>query len=95
MNSLELLTKERVKAKAVYLKYSNNRSYYEEQKDKEIQQTYYQNNSLERNCIHNLLEKTHQNKLNYSPHSYVYPWVDLHENRKLKSIYSGREMFCS
>jgi hypothetical protein len=92
MNSLELLTKEREKAKAVYLEYSNNRSYYEEQKDKKIQQTYYQNISLERNCIHNLLEKTHRNKLNYSPHSYVYPWVDLHENRKLKSIYSGSEM---
>jgi len=23
---------------------------------------------------------------------YVYPWVDLHENGKLKSIYSGKEM---
>lgn len=92
MNSLELLTKEREKAKAAYLEYNNNHSYYEEQRDIEIQQTYYKNTSLERNSIHNLLEKTHRNKLNYSPHRYVYPWVDLHENGKLKSLYSGKGM---
>lgn len=92
MNSLELLVKERESAKAAYLEYRNNRSYYEEQRDKEIQQTYYENNSLERKSIHDLLENTHQHKLNYSPHRYVYPWVDLQENGKLKSLYSGKRM---
>ncbi|KRE48041.1 endonuclease I family protein [Paenibacillus sp. Soil724D2] len=92
MNSLELLTAEREKAIADYLAYSVNRVYYDEQKDKEIQHIYYLNSSFERDGISHLLEKTHQNKLFYSPYRYVYPWVDIHENKKLKSIYSGRGM---
>jgi endonuclease I len=92
INSMELLAKERENAKAIYLEYSNNRSYYEEQRDLEIQQSYYKNTSFDRSSLQNLLEKTHQNKLNYSPHRYVYPWVDLQENGKLKSIYSGKGM---
>ncbi|WP_342429976.1 endonuclease [Neobacillus sp. FSL H8-0543] len=92
MNNLELLTKERENAKAAYLEYINNRSYYEEQRDLEIQQTYYKNTKFERNSFHYLLEKTHINRLDYSPHRYVYQWVDLHENGKLKSLYSGKGM---
>lgn len=38
-----------------------------------------------------LLEVSHQNRLPYRPSKYVYPEVDLHENGKLKSIYSGKE----
>lgn len=92
MNSLELLTEEREKAIADYLAYSFNRVYYDEQKDEEIQHLYYQNSSFEKDDISHVLEKTHQNKLFYSPHRYVYPWVDIHENQKLKSIYSGKGM---
>ncbi|MFB6467209.1 endonuclease I family protein [Cytobacillus sp. Hz8] len=90
--SLELLMTEREAAKSAYLEYSNNHSYYEEQKDIEIQQNYYKNTSHEKDSIHQLIETTHRNELNYAPHRYVYPWVDLHENGKLKSIYSGKEM---
>lgn len=88
----KLLTKEREDAKAAYLEFSKNRSYYEEQRDLEIQQTYYENAEFEKNSIHRLLEKTHKNKLGYSPHRYVYPWVDLQENGQLKSLYSGKGM---
>ncbi len=92
INSMELLAKERENAKAAYLEYSNNRSYYEEQRDLEIQQSYYKNTSFDRNSLQTLLKKTHQKQLNYSPHRYVYPWVDIQENGKLKSIYSGKGM---
>jgi len=88
----EMLARELNLAKAVYLEYSKNRTYYEEDRDEEIKQIYYQNITLDRKNIHDLLETTHQNKLGYSPHRYVYPWVDLNENGKLKSIYSGKEM---
>lgn len=92
MISLELLTAEREKAIADYMAYSLNRVYYDEQKDEEIQHIYYQNSSFEKDSISDLLEKTHENKLFYSPHRYVYPWVDMQENKKLKSIYSGKGM---
>ncbi|GHI00767.1 endonuclease I family protein [Neobacillus kokaensis] len=92
MNHLEMLIKEREDARTAYLEHSSNRSYYEEQRDIEIRQAYYENTKLERNSLHQLLEKTHRNQLSYSPHRYVYPWVDLQENGKLKSLYSGRGM---
>lgn len=57
MNSLQVLKKERKNAKAAYLEYRSHRSYYEEHRDKEIQQAYYQNTSFEANSIHDLLEK--------------------------------------
>lgn len=88
----EVLAQELVTAKASYLEYSNNRPYYEEERDKEIKETYYKDISLDGKNLQELLEKTHGNKLGYSPHRYVYPWVDLNENGKLKSIYSGKEM---
>lgn len=88
----EMLVQELDIAKATYLEYSNNQDYYEEDRDKEIKQIYYKDSLIDRKTIHDLLEKTHQNKLGYAPHRYVYPWVDLNENGKLKSIYSGKEM---
>lgn len=87
----EMLTQELDTAKAAYLEFSNNKLYYEEERDKEIKQAYYKND-FDREDLQDLLEKTHENKLSYSPHRYVYPWVDLQENGKLKSIYSGKEM---
>jgi len=61
-----LLTAERESAKAAFLEYSSH-SYYEEQKDREIQQNYYKNNALEKDSIHRLIETTHKNQLNYAP----------------------------
>ncbi|TYR81498.1 endonuclease I [Priestia megaterium] len=91
-NNLEVLTKEQEKAKAICVESRNNRSYYEEQKDKEFQQTYYKGISFDKSSVHALLEETHHTKLSYSPHQYVYPWVDLQENGELKSLYSGKGM---
>ena len=38
-----------------------------------------------------LLRETHENAPAYKPSKHLYPWVDLRPNRKLLSIYSGRE----
>ena len=37
-----------------------------------------------------LLEATHRSRPAYKPSELVYPWVDLHPDRRLRSIYSGR-----
>jgi hypothetical protein len=37
-----------------------------------------------------LLERTHGPRLSYKPAERVYPWVDLHPDGRLRSIYSGR-----
>lgn len=92
MGIQQMLTQELAAAKEVYLEHTKNRPYYEEDRDEEIKQTYYKNSSLDRKKLQDLLEKTHQNKLSYAPHRYVYPWVDLNENGQLKSLYSGKEM---
>ncbi|MBD2095825.1 endonuclease [Trichocoleus sp. FACHB-591] len=41
--------------------------------------------------LNDLLTQTHKNKLNYSPKSQLYPWVDLHPDLKIRSIYSGQK----
>ena len=40
--------------------------------------------------LHELITSTHADQPSYSPSQYVYPWVDLHEDGKLRSIYSGK-----
>jgi endonuclease G, mitochondrial len=37
-----------------------------------------------------LLERTHERRPRYNPMRLVHPWVDLHPNRMLRSIYSGQ-----
>lgn len=37
-----------------------------------------------------LVGTTHRRRLPYAPSTYLYPWTDLHEDRSLRSIYSGR-----
>ncbi|SOC42684.1 endonuclease I family protein [Ureibacillus acetophenoni] len=96
MEKLELLYREWESAKSDYHHSTDDRPYYDEKKDIEFRNEYYQGisftdaNLLE--SLHKLLEKTHSNQLNYSPHRYVYPWVDLQENGSLKSLYSGNRM---
>ncbi len=36
------------------------------------------------------MSETHTSKPSYKPAELVYPWVDLHPDRQLRSIYSGR-----
>jgi endonuclease I/V8-like Glu-specific endopeptidase len=38
-----------------------------------------------------LLKETHRNQLGYKPVAYLYPWVDLQPNLKIRSIYSQLE----
>ncbi|MFY3790725.1 endonuclease I family protein [Ureibacillus sp. MALMAid1270] len=96
MKNLDLLYSEWEMAKSDFLKFKANRPYYDEKRDKEMKDNYYQSLSFnDPNLfirLHTLLEKTHTKQLAYSPHLYVYPWVDLQENGTLKSLYSGKGM---
>ena len=40
--------------------------------------------------LQTLVTRTHTQKPNYKPTVMVYPWVDLHPDRQLRSIYSGK-----
>ncbi len=40
--------------------------------------------------LHNLLVETHTDQPKYKPLEHVYPWVDLHPDGKIRSIYSGK-----
>ncbi|MEH7338366.1 endonuclease I family protein [Priestia megaterium] len=91
-SSLDMLMMEKQQAKALYHEYANNRSYYDEKTDEENKNLYYQDTLFEREAMQTLLKETHQHLLSYSPHKYVYPWVDLQENGELKSLYSGKGM---
>lgn len=96
MEKLELLNCECETAKSDFLKYKENRPYYDEKNDKEVSNQYYQSISFTdanlSDKLHTLLERTHTDPLNYNPHRYVYPWVDLQEDGSLKSLYSGNGM---
>ncbi|KMO30837.1 hypothetical protein VQ02_27320 [Methylobacterium variabile] len=37
-----------------------------------------------------LVDATHRTRLPYKPMTHLYPWVDLHPDLKLRSIYSGK-----
>jgi endonuclease G len=39
-----------------------------------------------------LLTRTHEPRPHYRPATNVYPWVDLHEDLRLRSIYSGKDI---
>jgi len=75
------------------------RTYYDESKDEQDRDDYYGDlirtvDSLDSDELYqelsSLLTRTHKKKLNYSPSSQVYPWVDLHPDLKIRSIYSGQ-----
>ncbi|TFI55085.1 endonuclease I [Mastigocladus laminosus UU774] len=74
--------------------------YYDEAVDTRNRDEYYSEilrelNSLNKselfNRLHQLLKKTHTRKLGYEPKKYVYPWVDLQPDLKIRSIYSHLE----
>jgi hypothetical protein len=41
-------------------------------------------------ALQTLLTRTHTQTPRYAPARMVYPWVDLHPDRRLRSIYSGK-----
>ena len=79
------------------LEEARSRTYYDEQKDRRDCAAYYEglSESLDENDLFErlseLLRQTHANQPRYQPSKDVYPWVDLHPNLKLQSVYSGRE----
>lgn len=42
-------------------------------------------------ALHDLVETKHTTEPRYKPATEVYPWVDLHPNLKIRSIYSGHQ----
>lgn len=42
-------------------------------------------------ALHDLVSRKHKTKPKYKPAVEVYPWVDLHPNKKIRSIYSGQQ----
>ena len=96
MDKLNLLNNEWELAKLDFLNNKENQPYYDEKKDLELRAQFYEGISFTdgdlTTSLHSLLETTHTQHLTYSPHRYVYPWVDLQENGSLKSLYSGNEM---
>lgn len=74
---------------------SSTRLYYDEAADTDEAATYYSNISADTegrdlfNALSELVQSTHQDKPRYMPAVELYPWVDLHPDLKIYSIYSG------
>lgn len=84
-----------LQAALVDLEASRRRTYYAEGADRTARELYYDAmdeddpEALQR-ALSELLKRTHKPELKYQPLRHVYPWVDLHPDRKLRSIYSGK-----
>ena len=72
------------------------RPYYDEPADREVREAYYARVEAGpggeglRLGLAGLVAETHGPQPGYKPALLVYPWVDLHPDRQLRSIYSGR-----
>jgi endonuclease I/V8-like Glu-specific endopeptidase len=70
--------------------------YYDEPADAAARETYYEGIDADGapealyTALHELLDATHTPRPAYSPSRLVYPWVDLHEDRLIHSIYSDQ-----
>lgn len=75
---------------------NSGRDYYDAATDKPAAEAYYadiQTDAPPAELFSQLSEQvrsTHSKTYNYKPSTHVYPWVDLHPDRKIHSIYSGR-----
>jgi len=78
---------------------ASRRTYYDEDTDARDRKNYYGDlprrvSSLSSDKLYyelnDLLTRTHNNKLSYKPSNQLYPWVDLHPDLKIRSIYSGQ-----
>ncbi|ATW46914.1 endonuclease [Streptomyces peucetius] len=71
------------------------RVYFDRAADKAARDAYYAgvrtgDGKALRTALTRLLEDTHAPRPKYKPIRLVYPWVDLHKDGRLRSIYSGR-----
>lgn len=92
MIDIKSLSEESMGAKTTHLHSVSSKPYYDYEQDAEIREAYYCSINLKPDELHKLLVNTHTSHLKYSPHQYVYPWVDLQEDLQLKSLYSGQKL---
>lgn len=79
------------------LERSRRRPYYEKRKDEDARAAYYADIDVDDldagelyRRLSQLVSETHVRQPAYKPSRLVYPWVDLHPDHKLRSIYSGK-----
>ena len=68
--------------------------YYNEIQDEQDKENYYQGINTGTtlfNDLQALLTDTHHNQPGYAPSTHLYPFVDLHPDQLIRSIYSGKE----
>jgi endonuclease I/V8-like Glu-specific endopeptidase len=88
---------ERLREALAELEAASSKPYYEEDKDSREREAYYRDvpefsDEVEFfGWLSGLLKRTHAHQPRYEPSKHVYPWVDLHPNLKLRSVYSGNE----
>ena len=77
------------------LREARTRPYYDAPEDKQRRTQYYAGFDFSARDLLSrlsaLLEQTHENPLHYKPIAHVYPWLDVHPDGFLRSIYSGRK----
>lgn len=75
---------------------NSGRDYYNAAADKLAAEAYYADIQTDAqpaglfSQLSELVRTTHGQTYNYQPSTHVYPWVDLHPDRNIHSIYSGR-----
>jgi endonuclease G len=74
------------------LERSRRRPYFDEAVAREAQERYYEEIGDEPDfeTLSELVRGTHGTLIRYAPSHHVYPWVDLHPDGMLRSIYSGK-----
>ncbi|GHD06262.1 hypothetical protein GCM10010313_24180 [Streptomyces violarus] len=85
-----------VDAALINHRFARERPYYDRSADAAARAAYYANVHTDdgdalRRALTTLLAETHAPKPRYKPMRLVYPWVDLHKDGRLRSIYSGKE----
>lgn len=83
-----------VEAALVNFRIGRERPYYDRRADAAAREAYYADiapgdGEALRRDLADLLERTHAPRPSYKPMRLVYPWLDLHEDGLLRSIYSG------
>lgn len=93
---IKTIIEEWVSAKDTHFGSIHNKVYYDCTHDQKMREEYYSDINFEQfnlaDEMNILLVNSHTSPLSYSPHQYVYPWVDLQENLQLKSLYSGQNL---
>ncbi len=73
---------------------ARNRPYYDQSQDERDSSSYYANVDFNEDSdrlvanLSQLLTRTHRNQLGYSPARNLYPWVDVHPDMTIKSVYT-------